>query len=109
MKKFLLLLSVVLFVSVFSDLAQDAPKRNMSPPPTSMDPDNSRPPADSATLLRHINLVQLQKDADDLARTAQSIPLDVANVRRGVLPKDTLQKLKQIEKLSKHLRSELNP
>jgi hypothetical protein len=30
-------------------------------------------------------------------------------VRRGMLPKDAIEKLKQIEKLSKHLRGELNP
>ena len=34
---------------------------------------------------------------------------DVESVRKGMLPKDVLQKLKQIEKLSKRLRSELNP
>jgi hypothetical protein len=58
---------------------------------------------------RHVDLVQLQKDADDLARTAQTIPSDVASVRKGMLPKDIIQKLKQIEKLSKHLRTQLNP
>jgi len=51
----------------------------------------------------------LQHDADDLARTAQSIPTDVASVRQGMLPKDVIQKLKQIEKLSKRLRGELTP
>jgi hypothetical protein len=44
-----------------------------------------------------------------LARTAESIPADVVSVRKGVLPKDTMEKLKQIEKLSKRLRSQLNP
>jgi hypothetical protein len=52
---------------------------------------------------------QIHREADDLARTAQTIPSDVANVRRGTLPKDVIQKLKQIERLSKRLRSELNP
>jgi len=51
----------------------------------------------------------LQKEADDLARTAQTIPADVASVRKGMLPKDVIEKLKQIEKLSKHLRGELAP
>jgi hypothetical protein len=53
--------------------------------------------------------MQLQRDADDLARKAQSIPSDVASVRKGMLPKDIIEKLKQIEKLSKRLRTELNP
>ncbi len=74
-----------------------------------MNTDNARRPQEQVTLPRHIDLAQLQKEADDLARTAQTIPTDIADVRRGVLPKDVVQKLKQIEKLSKHLRSELNP
>jgi hypothetical protein len=44
-----------------------------------------------------------------LARTAQTIPTDVASVRKGMLPKDVIDKLKQIEKLSKRMRTELNP
>lgn len=107
MTKLSLLVSALLLAFVLS--AQDSEHPRMSPPPPPLDPDRSNQPADTPTLPRHIDLVQLQKDADDLARTAQTIPVDVANVRRGVLPKDTLQKLKQIEKLSKHLRSELNP
>ena len=58
---------------------------------------------------RRLDLIQLQRDADDLARTAQTIPTDVASVRKGMLPKDVIDKLKQIEKLSKRLRTELNP
>jgi hypothetical protein len=49
--------------------------------------------------------VQLQKDADDPARMAQTIPSDMADLRPGTLPKDVIRKLKQIEKLSKRLRS----
>jgi hypothetical protein len=33
----------------------------------------------------------------------------VASVHKGVLPKHVTEKLKQIEKLSKRLRTELNP
>jgi hypothetical protein len=63
----------------------------------------------SPNLTRHIDFTEIQREADDLARTAQTIPPDVASVRRGMLPKDTIEKLKQIEKLSKRLRTELNP
>ena len=61
------------------------------------------------TLPRQIDFVQVQKNADDLARLAQTIPPDVASMRKGTLPKDVIEKLKQIEKLSKRLRTELNP
>ncbi|HEV2400966.1 MAG TPA: hypothetical protein VGS27_28795 [Candidatus Sulfotelmatobacter sp.] len=78
------------------------------PPPASMDP-NGRTAPDNPKLQRHVDPMKLQQDADDLARAAQSIPTDVANIRRGTMPKDTIQKLKEIEKLSKRLRGELNP
>jgi len=58
---------------------------------------------------RQVDPAQVQKDADDLARVAQTMRVDVASVRKGMLPKDVIEKLKQIEKLSKRLRTELNP
>jgi hypothetical protein len=73
-----------------------------------MDPETQKS-ASSTSPTHRVDLAQLQKDADDLARTAQTIPADVASVRKGMLPKDVIEKLKQIEKLSKHLRTELNP
>ena len=80
----------------------------MSPPPPSRDPEHTNATPEQTTLTKHIDLLQLQKEADDLARTAQTIPSDVASMRKGMLPKDVVQKLRQIEKLSKRLRTELN-
>ena len=57
----------------------------------------------------HLDLAKLCQEADELARIAQTIPPDVASIQRGRLPKDMIEKLKQIEKLSKHLRSQINP
>jgi hypothetical protein len=51
--------------------------------------------------------VQLSREAQELSDLAHGIPAEVDNVGRGVLSKDTLAKLKRIEKLSKHLRVEL--
>ena len=65
---------------------------------------NLPPPSNSRT---RIDLAKVSQDADELARIAQTIPPDVASVQRGILPKDVLEKLKQIEKLSKRLRGEL--
>lgn len=79
------------------------------PPPPPLDPEHGNTAPDVPKLQRRIDVVKLQQEADDLARTAQSIPTDVAGVRQGTLPKDTIEKLKRIEKLSKRLRSELNP
>jgi len=57
----------------------------------------------------HLDLAKLRQEADELARIAQSIPPDVASIQKGKLPKDMIEKLKQIEKLSKHLRSQISP
>lgn len=62
-------------------------------PPETMDPENRNVQSPTGPR-RNIDLVQVQREADDLARTAQTIPSDVA---------------KQIERLSKHLRAQLNP
>ena len=50
----------------------------------------------------------LRLEAEQLAQLAGSLPADIRNVNKGLLSKDLAQKLKQIEKLSKHLRAELN-
>jgi len=50
---------------------------------------------------------KLEREADELARLAQSIPPDVQSVGKGMFPKDVIEKLKQIERLSKQLRGEL--
>lgn len=49
----------------------------------------------------------LAREADELATLAASVRPDIHNLSRGILAKDLAQKLKQIEKLSKHLRSEV--
>lgn len=77
-------------------------------PPQSMDPEQ-QPKEHAPSLTRHLDFAQVQREADELSRTAQTIPSDLGSLRQGMLPKDVIAKLKQIEKLSKHLRSELAP
>src|SRR5947207_15967468 len=103
--------ATVLLVCTLSTGAQmkDVYIPGVPPPPASMDPDHGKTAPDDPRLRHRVDLAKLQREADDLARTAQTIPTDVANIRKGTLPKDTIQKLKDIEKLSKRLRNELNP
>ncbi len=56
-----------------------------------------------------VDFAKLRQEADELAKVAQSVPPDIQNIERGVFPKDVIKKLKQIEKLSKHLPTELAP
>ncbi len=66
---------------------------------------------DEPSRLAHqkLDLAQLQREADELASLAQSIPPEVDLISHGTLPKEFFEKLKRIEKLSKHLRGELGP
>ena len=77
-----------------ADQAEAQTEKNI-PPPT--------------TQRAHLDVAKLVQEADELARIAQTIPADVASIQKGKLPKDVIEKLKQIEKLSKHLRSQINP
>jgi hypothetical protein len=54
-----------------------------------------------------LDMVSLHKDAQELADLAASICTDIERANRGLLSKDVVEKLKRVEKLSKHLRSGL--
>jgi hypothetical protein len=101
------LLSIPLMLGFFVTLAIPQARNNYPKPPQPLD--RATTEKSSASPSRHIDMAQLEREAEDLARTAQTIPSDVANVRKGMMPKDVIDKLKQIEKLSKRLRTELNP
>jgi hypothetical protein len=104
----LTLLSLPLLLCAIS--ADGLPQRPTYPtPPPPLNTDTAHPAPAPETVHRRIDLAKLQQDADDLARLAQTIPTDAASIRQGMLPKDTIEKLKQIEKLSKRLRVDLKP
>jgi hypothetical protein len=63
----------------------------------------------SPTPHRTIDLNKVKRDADELAALAQSVPPDIDQTAKGILPKDLGQKLKRIEKLAKQLRGQLSP
>lgn len=51
--------------------------------------------------------IELQREAGEVLELSKSIQLDFDSVSQGLLPKDTIENLKKIEKLSKRLRSQL--
>lgn len=55
-----------------------------------------------------VDQAKLRHDADELAALAQSVPPEVDQTAKGVLPKDLAEKLKRIEKLAKQLRSQIS-
>jgi len=57
----------------------------------------------------HTDYAKARAEAEELSQLAGTIPVDVDQAAKGLLPKDVIDKLRRIEKLSKHLRSELSP
>ena len=51
--------------------------------------------------------VQLQNDAKALAGICASIPSDMEGIKQGLLSQAVVERLKRVEKLSKHLREQL--
>lgn len=51
--------------------------------------------------------LQFQKDAKELAEICASVSGDMDGVKQGLLPKDLVEKLKRMEKLSKHVREQM--
>jgi hypothetical protein len=56
-----------------------------------------------------VDFAKVKSDADELVILSQSIHSGIDDVGKGMLPKDLIEKLKQMEKLSKRLRNELAP
>jgi len=75
-----------------ADQAEENAQRNIPPPLYQRSP---------------MDLVKLRKDAAELATLAQAIPSDIDQTEKGTLPKDLPERLKRIEKLAKHLRSQV--
>jgi hypothetical protein len=50
----------------------------------------------------------MEREAQELSALASSIPGDVDQLKKGLLPKDLVDKLKRIEKLSKQLRGQIH-
>ena len=51
----------------------------------------------------------MEREARELSALASSIPGDVEQLKRGLLPSDAVDKLKRIEELSKQLRGQIRP
>lgn len=55
-----------------------------------------------------VDLASLRHEAEQLASLAAGVQTDVQKLNQGKLSKDLVPRLKEIEKLSKRLRNELN-
>ena len=78
-----------------ADKAQDKANQNIEPP---------QQPAQ-----QKLDSAELLQQADELLALAQQVQVDTKQATHGVLAKDFKDKLKRIEKLSRHLREVLTP
>ena len=104
MKTVILLSSIVLVATIVAPAQSHWPK---PPEPAVTEAPQTRPSAPHTAL--RIDPLQLQREARELSDLAKSLPSDMDQVNHGLLPRDTIDKLKRIEKLSKHMKSELLP
>lgn len=107
MKKFALSLSALVFLLPATFGGQEKPL-----PPARQELKNyqaAHPDVPPSVLPHRQDPVHLQQEAAELASLAQSIPPDLEGISKGLLPSDLPDKLKRIEKISKHLRGELVP
>jgi len=61
----------------------------------------------SSPTQQRVDSLELRREANQVVELSKSIQSDFEAVARGMLPKDTIEKLKKIEKLSKRLRSQI--
>ena len=79
-------------------------------PPEAADPQaNAQPSAQEVSPKVRTNAAQLQHEFEELFSLTQNLQQDIDSVNRGLLPRDTVGKLKRIEKLARQLRREIAP
>lgn len=104
--KYHALVLLVLFLAAYP-LASAQRQDKWPRPPEAADKSATVPGPASSTAKVSLDLAQIQHEARELLELSQSLQPDIQYVNRGMLPKDTVAKLKRIEKISKHLRGEL--
>ena len=97
----LLVLPALIAAAQYSRHYPTPPEPAQRPTPTSTSPKTQSRLA--------VDPVQIQREAREMLDLSQSVMVDIVSVNHGLLPKDLSDKLKRIEKLSKHLRSEVGP
>ena len=104
-----LVLAMLLVLAVTAVTAQH-PRRQLPVPPEPADPQaNAQSSPQEVSPKIHTNAAHLQHEFEELSDLIQNLQRDIDSVNRGLLPKDTVSKLKRIEKLARQLRREIAP
>jgi len=107
--KFQISAVLVLLLASVSSHAQAVPRSAPPYPPEGADKTITNENSKDHGQKHHVDTLELQREASELSDLAKTLPSDIGQVSQGLLPKDVIEKLKKIEKLSKHLRGELAP
>jgi hypothetical protein len=99
----------LIFLTLFCPGALAQHTNNWPQPPEAADKSSKSQPDSPSMPGRSLDQVQLRREARELLELSQSLQPDIEQITHGILPKDTIEKLKRIEKLSKHLRGEVTP
>ena len=100
-------LAVFMLFAASTPLASPQRQSNYPSPPEAADKSITAPDARPAVPKIQLDRLQIERDARELLELSQSLQMDIESINHGLLPQDTIAKLKRIEKTSKHLRSEL--
>jgi hypothetical protein len=85
-------------------------QRAKPPGITTADQQSNQPVEPPAQMQKKkINLEQVKQEADELKKLADGVPAQIEMVEKNEYPKDLADNLKRIEKLAKHLRTEVTP
>jgi hypothetical protein len=106
------LISVLLALTLISFPAKESGQRVRPIPPGVREADKQTNKPLDPPLERSLTLpdpAKLRREAEELAQLSAGIPPRVNLLAEGQLPKDLADQLKRIEKLAKHLRSEVTP
>ncbi|HUM03843.1 MAG TPA: hypothetical protein VLT90_00180 [Terriglobales bacterium] len=95
-----------LLIAFIMVTASNGQRGNYPRPPAPAIPDQSPP---GTKTFHRLDTVEMEREARELSALASSVPGDIDLVKKGLLPKDAVDKLKRIEKLSRRLRGQIQP
>ena len=83
-------------------------RRGYPTPPTPSDREEAQKSPEPNLPFPRTDGVALEREAKEMAALAATIPGDIEQMKKGLLPSDALDKLKRIEKLAKQLRGQIH-
>ena len=98
-------MGLLLIMTLCLSVANGQRRENWPKPPEPAMHDETTQAAQAR--VEHRDLSALENDARELEGLAQMVPNDVTSMKKGLMPKEAVDRLKRIEKLAKKMRSEM--